>query len=65
MKKTIEEGNIKIGLEDLPEIKKAYAKATEEGQEIFEIPVGSGKERATLYTPYAKYVIEYFESTKK
>lgn len=65
MKKTTEESNIRIGLEDLPAIKKAYEKATKAGEEVFEVSVGAGEGRATFLVSYAKYVIEYFESLKK
>lgn len=47
-----------ITLADLPTLQTAYDTAIEAGQEQFTIVLQSGKE-AELYTPYAKYLIQY------
>lgn len=44
-----------VGLEDLPDLKKAFNKAWDEGRAQFEY------KGAPLLTDYAKYLIEYLE----
>jgi hypothetical protein len=44
-----------VGLEDLPELRKAFNKAWDEGRAQFEY------KGTPLLTDYAKYLIEYLE----
>jgi hypothetical protein len=52
----------KIILDDLPLLKKEYLNAVKEKKEYFSVLLGKAESPSELYTPYAKYLIEYLES---
>ena len=56
--------DITVCLDDLPVIKKGYARAVRDEKESFTITNNKGQECLFL-VDYAKYLIEYFEDLKK
>jgi hypothetical protein len=56
-----ENRTVPVSIKDLEIIKKAYVDAVKEGREVFDVFIEGGQ-LTQLYTPYAKYLVEYYDS---